>query len=197
MTTARQIQKLWQTNDYKRLVRLCLEARADALEPILPMLSGPVGSAALALIRLTELSPFPTPMHAGLAQVLANHQRENGGWGDPVLTAVAVRALLSAELQRDRASAGISHLGRLQRDDGLWPAGESTRLPGDPVVTLFVLLQLGVEAAFRFVTRVDRAIEAIDAHPSLDASSRRALTIARLRSTTASVVQPGRVAIPA
>ncbi|HMO25672.1 MAG TPA: hypothetical protein PKB10_05335 [Tepidisphaeraceae bacterium] len=196
MTTARQIQKLWQTHDYKRLARLCLEARADALEPVIPTLACPVGAAALALLRLTELSPFPTPMHAGLAQVLANHQHNDGGWGEPVLTAIAVRALLLADLQRDRASAGMANLGRLQRDDGLWPGGGTHRLPGDPVVTLFVLLQLGTESAFRFVTRIDRAIEAIDTHPGLDAPSRRALAIARLRTRTP-VIHPTRLAIPA
>lgn len=155
MLTVRQIERWWQMQAHDRLIDELCTGRAEAVGGIRQLLTGPVAAAALAIIRMDELHQSHLPLSSKMVRHLLASQAPDGGWGDPVLTALALRALsrgAGAGLSVERA---IERLGDLQRDDGQWPREPFRRMPSDPAVTAFVLFQLAE-------TRTPAAGELID-----------------------------------
>ena len=48
-------------------------------------------AAALAMIRMDELSQSANPLYQQLLRTLLNRQDEDGGWSDPMTTALALK----------------------------------------------------------------------------------------------------------
>ena len=62
MTTIRQIERLWRSGQFDRMLRLCLEMRQEASVRLAIELARAraIPAAAMAVIRLDELaSPMP------------------------------------------------------------------------------------------------------------------------------------------
>mgnify|MGYP005847101779 CR=1 FL=1 len=157
MMTVRQIEKWWAARDYAKLARECLAGRSEGIPSMRELLLNPLAAAALALVRLDELGQR-SEVTSTLLRAVINAQSDEGGWDDPLLTALCVRALQAHGAPSQCAAAGIASLARLQRDDGAWPREPLRRMPGDTLATSFVLLQLVNDAAFRAVARVDDAV---------------------------------------
>jgi len=155
--TVRQIEKWWAAREHGKLARECLAGRSEGADSVRALLVGPVAAAALALVRIDELGQR-SDVTTSLLRVVIDAQSDEGGWDDPLLTALCVRALQAHEAQPSRAAAGIASLARLQRDDGAWPREPLRRMPGDAMATAFVLLQLVNDPEFRAVARVDDAV---------------------------------------
>ena len=190
MTTVRQMERYWTRRQYDKLFDALVENRPEAAFSFDP--AGPrcVPAAALALIRLDELSQSHVPLYGVLVRALLAAQGVNdGGWGDPVVTALCVRALMGVRGHGAAIDFGLRYLADLQKAEGAWPAGPLRRMPADPSASAFVLYQLGDRPAFRAGVRFDEALAWFDAHrSSLDAEARRWWDSARLRC---------RVALPA
>lgn len=157
MMTARQIEKWWMAREYVKLARQCLAGRAESVDSLRVALASPTAAAALALIRLDELGQS-TPVAAAMVRAVSAAQRDDGGWEEPILSAVCVRALLAHGCHRDQSAGGIASLARLQRDDGAWPRESFRRMPGDVCATAFILLQLVHDETFRAAVRVGDAV---------------------------------------
>src|ERR1051326_8673746 len=94
MTTLRQIERLFNGQDFRRLCRELMSGRIEACSALDAAFSHVIPVAALGLIRLDELSQSSTPLYRRLLNVLLSGQEKDGGWGDPLITALCVRALL-------------------------------------------------------------------------------------------------------
>lgn len=142
MLTVRQVEKYWQIRAFDRLIDELCAGRGEAVGGIRQLLRGPVVAAGLAVVRLTELNQGQVPLVAQFIRFLINQQQLDGGWMDPVTTAVAVRALCSDGGSGTAMARGFEYLKMLQRDDGTWPREGMRRMPGDPATTAFILHQL-------------------------------------------------------
>src|SRR5215216_947988 len=94
MQTVRQIERFFSAKQYTRLARDLLLARPESSARLLAELAQPAPAAALALIRLDELHQAHHPLSQRLLRTILSSQEADGGWGDPVSTAVCLRALL-------------------------------------------------------------------------------------------------------
>ena len=183
MITVRQIERDWDNRKYEKLFAALVENRPEAAFPFELTESRCVPAAAIALIRLDELSQNHVPLYARLVRALLASQNVNdGGWGDPVVTALCLRALMAGRGNGASIDFGLRYLADLQKSEGAWPAGPIRRLPADPAASAFVLFQLGDRAPFRETVRFDDAIHWFETHASsLDADARRWWDSARLR----------------
>lgn len=177
MTTVRHIEKLYKAGSYGKLVRELLAGRIEAslrLEQELCALAHPAPVAALALIRLDELGQAHTPLAGRLLRTILGMQEIDGGWLDPLHTALCVSALMTCHGYGDAIDRGLGYLAALQRGDGAWPKIPIRRTPGDAFVTSFVLLRLGGDERFHRVVRFHEAITWLEAEePSMDPEVRR------------------------
>lgn len=165
MVTVRQLERLWVEKQYERIIRLCLEMRAEASVRLVTELSQKAASAAgMMVIRLDELGLSHMPFCRELIRVVIQGQKSDGGWGDPLATAVSLRALLCGGGDGMCVEKGIEYLADLQKEDGLWPRVALRRLPGDAFVTAFILLQLGDQARFAEAIRADDAMAWLQEH---------------------------------
>jgi hypothetical protein len=159
MTSVRQISGLWSEGQTRRLVAELVRYRAEFIPELAAELGGSaVAAAALAVIRLHEYDQSHLPVFAALLGKLLASQETDGSWGDPVLTALASRALLCWPETLPAARRGMDSLGSLQREDGSLPRTSLRRLVGDAMTTAFVLAQLGSEAEFTGRFRIGAAI---------------------------------------
>src|SRR3954468_2935184 len=94
MITIRHIERLFSDQQHRRLYRELIVARPEASFPLETALGCVVPTAALALIRLDELTQSHTAIYRRLLNVVLTAQQPDGGWGDVMTTAVSVRALL-------------------------------------------------------------------------------------------------------
>jgi len=159
MTTVRQMEKLWQAHDFGRLREMLLESRPETLfASRLQQVSQTLTAAALGMIRLDELNQVHVSLFSRFIRTLVGAQEADGGWGDAMLTALCVRALLvsGGGLAVDR---GLNYLAHLQQAEGIWPTVPLRRMPADPGLSAFVLLQLGDRAEFRDRVRFADAVE--------------------------------------
>jgi hypothetical protein len=185
MTTVRQIERQWNANDYVRLLRDMLSIRPEASLRLESELSGPIPAAAMALLRLDELALAYVPLYARLLRFILQSQDPDGGWGDPLTTALCLRALLAGRGQGVAINRGMEYLGQMQKPEGVWPKVPIRRTTADAFVSAFILLQLGGESRFRGAVRFDDATEWFDAHAhSLDAETARLWDCARRRTGT-------------
>jgi hypothetical protein len=155
----RHIQRLWSVKAYEKLLQHLLLPRAEASPRLMCELAGPVAAAAMVVVRLDEMTQTFAPLYAEAIRVIIAAQNSNGGWGDPMLTAVCVRALMCGRGNGPAIDRGLGYLADLQKDEGIWPNPPVRRLPADPFASAFVLMQLGDTDALRSAVRLADAVE--------------------------------------
>ena len=188
MQTVKHIERLWEARKYERLFRELIANRAEASLRLELELSSVIPAAAMALIRLDELSQSHVPLYAKLVRTLVATQDRDGGWGggDPIATALCLRALMAGRGGGEAIERALAHLATLQKPEGLWPRVPFRRMPADPYVSAFILYQLGDAARFREAVRLKDAIDWFAAHESsLDRPTRDLWDRATLRCRSA------------
>jgi len=85
-------------------------------------------------------------------------QESDGGWGDPVVTALCLRALMCCDGQGVSVERGLNYLANLQKSEGIWPKEPIRRLDGDATVSAFILFELGGFENFRRAVRFEDAV---------------------------------------
>src|SRR5437870_2978557 len=118
MITVKHIERLWTGRMYDRLFRELLINRPEAglrLELELTGACRATPAAAMAMIRLDELNQSHHPLQAKLLRTLIATQEADGGWGDPIATALAVRALLNDNGDGAVIDRGLHYLAMMQK----------------------------------------------------------------------------------
>ncbi len=192
MITVRQIDRLWTAKAYGKLFRELTAARPEASLRAEMELGRAVPAAAMAMIRLDELSQSYVPMYGRLLRFVLNEQQADGGWGDVMSTALCVRALLCGQGSGAAIDRGLKYLAEMQKPEGVWPLVAIRRLPGDAFSSAFIMLQLGDASQFRQAVRFDEAVEWFekneaevegDARKLWDRASQRCKRVEAARST--------------
>ena len=175
MTTVRQIQRLWQAKAFDKLLQHLLLPRAECSDRLLAELAGSrVAAAAMTVVRLDEMSQSFAPLYAEAVRAVIAAQLPDGSWGDPLLSALCLRALLCGRGNGTAIDRGLQRLADLQKDEGLWPNPPVKRLPADDFASAFVLMQLGDSDRFRDAVRMDDAVEWFERNvPACDGDTRR------------------------
>jgi hypothetical protein len=182
MVTVRQIERLWDAKCYRRLAAELLRARTEGTYRLESELGTSLGVAALAVIRLDELQQSRHPLNRKLLNVILLAQEADGGWGDPLRTALCLRALLCSRGEGPAVECGMNYLATMQKAEGVWPQEPIRRMPADGFVSAFVMFELASAARFREVVRVDDAVEWFAANEaSLEADAKRLWEHTRLR----------------
>jgi hypothetical protein len=182
MITIRQIERLFSDHQHRRLYHDLIAGRPEATSALEVSLARPVPLAALGMIRLDELSQSSNAIYRRLLGVVLTSQQPDGGWGDPMLTALCVRALLCGGGQGAAVERGIQYLAALQKPEGVWPKEPLRRMPADAFVSAFILMQLGERDAFRRAVRFDDAVDWFAANATAtDPYARRLWSHAALR----------------
>ena len=183
MQTTRQIERLWSARQYDRLAREILAARPEFSHRLVAELSHSVPAAALALIRLDELSQAHHPLNQVLIRHVIAAQEADGGWGDPLVTAICLRALSCGRGQGPCVDRGFAYIADLQKAEGIWPAVSIRRTSEDAFTSAFILFCLADHPGFRVTVRLEDAVGWFDRHEvSLDGDSQRLWHRASLRS---------------
>lgn len=182
MMTVRQIERLWGSKGYAKLLDELLSARPEA-ELVTRFKSSPaVAAAALAMIRLDELDQSHVSIYSDLVRLALARQDADGGWGDLVLTALCIRALSGGRGEGVAIERGLKYLANLQQDGGIWPGEPLRRMPADAYVSAAIVCQLGDHPGFREAVRISDALRWFETHESsLDSTSRALWNRARLR----------------
>jgi hypothetical protein len=158
MMTVRHIERLFSHQQHGRLYRELIAGRPEGGAGLDALLCRVVPIAALGMIRLDELSQSQTSMYRRLLNVVLTAQNPDGGWGDVVTTAIAIRALLgnASTGHGQTIERGLACLARCQGEaDGLWQRAECETA----LVSAFILMQLGDRAAFRASVRFAQAVD--------------------------------------
>lgn len=153
MITVRQMERLWNAKAYEKLFRELLVARPEASLRLEMELGRSIPAAAMGVMRLDELSQAYVPLYSQLLRTVLNDQHSDGGWGDPMTTAVCLRALTRGQGNGVAIERGLQYLASMQKTEGIWPNVPMRRMPADPYVSAFILLQLGDNARFRQAVR--------------------------------------------
>ena len=208
MITVRQIEKLWNAKACERLLEQLLSPRPETSERLVELLcetpsglagagmdpvtgarmpvAGLLPAAAMVVIRLDELAQSYVPLCGQLLSSILAAQRVDGGWGDTMITALCIRALLCGRGHGAAIDRGLDLLARLQKDEGIWPAMPVRRMPVDAFASAFVLMQLCDADAFRHAVRFDHAVEWFtENEPALEPGSKKLWSHARRRSVPA------------
>ena len=173
MITIRQIERSWTARTYDKLFRELAAARPEAAFRFDHEQGRATPAAAMAVIRLDELSQSYVPLYAKLVRAILASQETDGGWGDAMTTALCLRALLCSNGDGVAVDRGLTYLANLQKSEGVWPAVPLRRMPADAYVSAFVLLQLGDNARFREAVRFADAVAWFESHEgSLDPTAR-------------------------
>jgi hypothetical protein len=154
-------------------VREFVENRAEAMFGLTTGddLARPCIAAAVAMVRLDELAQSHVRLFGKLLRTVLTSQEPDGGWGDPVATALCLRALMCSRGQGVAIERGLQYLTNLQKSEGIWPKEPIRRLDADPVTSAFILFELGGSEEFRRVVRFGDAVrwfqqsqEALESH---------------------------------
>ena len=164
--TVRHIERLWEGKSYGRLMRDLLVARPESGLRLETELGRAIPAAAMALIRLDELSQSAVPLYGRLLRTILNDQHADGGWGEAMTTALCLRALLCGAGNGSAIERGLTYLANLQKTEGIWPNGPIRRMPADPYVSAFILLQLGQHGRFRSAVRFFDGLNWFEKHES-------------------------------
>jgi len=195
MQTVRQIERLWNARQYGRLFRELIANRPESSFPL--QIDAPTSAvtAAMAMIRLDELNQPHVPLYSTLVRAIIASQEKDGGWGDPIVTTLCLRALmLGQNTGGDAIAGGLRYLGDLQKTDGAWPREPFRRMPADAAVTAFVLHQLADDERFRAAVRFDEAMAWFDTSDAmLDAPTQALWQRAKLRCRV--IRKPDRVLV--
>ena len=183
MITIRHIERLFDDHQHRRLFRELIAGRPEATFALEPVLARPVPIAALGMMRLDELSQSHTALYRRLLNVVLTARQGDGGWTDPMTTALCVRALLSGGGKGGAAvERGLRYLAALQQPKGTWPREPLRRMPLDAFATAFILMQLGDRDPFRRAVHFDDATAWFTIeHKSLDPETRRLWSHAAVR----------------
>jgi hypothetical protein len=174
MITVRQIERLWAAKFYEKLFRELMANRPEESFHYEIELNNAVPAAALAIVRLDELSQSHHPIYQQLVRTLLARQDADGGWMDPMTTALAVKALMCGQGNGLAIDRGLVYLAGLQREEGIWPNIPLRRMPGDAAASAFILYLLGDSERFRGAVRIFEALNWFETHEStLDAQTRR------------------------
>ncbi|HEV2292899.1 MAG TPA: hypothetical protein VGR35_03535 [Tepidisphaeraceae bacterium] len=174
MFTIRQMERLWNAKQYRRLALELLSGRAEASYRLEAEFGRSIPAAALALIRMDELTQSHHPLYRTLLNVLILGQEADGGWGDVMTSALCVRALTCGDGQGVAVERGLAYLAQLQKSDGLWPKVPIRRMSGDAFVSAFVLFELVETHAFRQAVRLADVVDWFAANlAGLDPDTRR------------------------
>ncbi len=174
MQTVRQIDRYWTARQYDRLARQLLVARPESSDRLSIELARPLPAAALALIRLDELTQAHHPINQKLIHTLLAAQESDGGWGDPLTTALCLRALQLNAGQGPSIDRAMRYLADLQQSPGLWPSVSIRRTTPDPFVSAFILFHLSDSPNFRAVVRLHDATNwFVQNEPNLDTPTRK------------------------
>ncbi|HEX8915090.1 MAG TPA: hypothetical protein VF796_22250, partial [Humisphaera sp.] len=165
MITARQIDRLFHGKDFSRLLHDLTSHRADALVRWDARASRHTLAAAMSAIRLDELNFAAHPLSGKMIQVVLAAQEADGGWGDPVTTALCLRALLAGRGDGVAVERGLSYLANLQQEGGSFPAGPFRRMPADAHATAAVVYLLAEHTPAWAVVDLGGAADWVDAHP--------------------------------
>ena len=182
MQTIRQIDRFWNARQYGRLAQELLHARVEFSPRLVAELAHPVATAAMALIRLDELNQGFHPLTQKLIRTIIAAQEGDGGWGDLMVSALCLRALMCNRGQGPAIDRGIAYLAALQKEQGSWPAVPIRRTAEDAFVSAFILFQLADQQAFRSAVHFDDAVEWLAQNePTFDPETARLWHRASLR----------------
>ena len=183
MITVRQMERNWEARRYEKLMASLTVARPEEGFTLDPANGRAIPAAAMAVIRLDELNQAHVPLYSRLVRaLLAAHSATDGGWGDPAVTALCLRALMAGRGNGLTIERGLDYLAGLQKADGLWPAGPIRRMAADPATSAFILYQLGDKPAFRGAVRFDEAMDWFESRGKhLDRDAREWWELARMR----------------
>jgi hypothetical protein len=194
MHTVKQVQRLWEARKYQALFA---DLAANRMEATLRIETHPAASAsaaAMGVIRLAELGQSHVPLAQNLLRTLLATQDADGGWADPMLTSLCLRALMAGNGAGLAIERGLNYLANLQKSEGIWPAEPIRRMTADARVSAFVMYQLGNDDRFRAAVRFTDAVDWFDTHQrTLDIETRRLWDRAALRCQRS---QPVRSAEP-
>ena len=148
--------------------------------------AGSLPAAAMAVIRLDELAQSYVPFYSELVRTILNAQRPDGGWGDVMVTALCLRALMCGQGHGIAIDGGLALLAELQKPEGIWPAMPVRRMPADAFASAFMLTLLGDSEPFRQVVRLDGAMEWFESNElALDEETRKVWARMKRRSARA------------
>ena len=159
MQTIRQIDRFWNARQYSKLAQELLRARVEFSPRLVDELANPVATAAMALIRLDELNQGFHPLTQKLIRTIIAAQEGDGGWGDLMVSALCLRALMCNRGQGPAIDRGMAYLAALQKEQGAWPAIPIRRTPEDAFVSAFILFQLADHESFRSAVRFEDAVQ--------------------------------------
>ncbi|HEV7301864.1 MAG TPA: hypothetical protein VGN72_21185 [Tepidisphaeraceae bacterium] len=143
MTTTKRIERLWSAKDYARLLGELLSGRSEDLPRARTDINAKLAATALGIIRLDEFNQSHLPLCGQLIRMILTAQEADGGWADPMTTALCVRALHCSRGNGVAGDRGLEALARLQKSDGSFPAEPIRRLPSDAFATAFVVYEVG------------------------------------------------------
>ena len=118
--------------------------------------------AAMAVIRMDELTQSETPLCRQLIDVILHAQQADGGWGGLACSALCVRALLCSIGGGVALERGIGFIASLQQVEGIWPCVPIRRMPEDAFGSAFILFELGDQPAFRSAVDINAALKWFD-----------------------------------
>jgi hypothetical protein len=182
MVTVRQIERYWDLKAYDRVFHDLVAVRPEGLFRPEQQASRAALAAAMAVVRLDELAQTHVPLYGKLVRAILASQEPDGGWGDPAVTALCVRALQCGWGEGAAVTQGLKYLADLQKPEGIWPNVPLRRMPADAHSSAFILAQLGDNAEFRQAVRLPDALVWFRAHlDELDDPTRQLWHRASLR----------------
>ena len=191
MVTVRQLERLWQEKAFARMSALLLEMRPESSLRLAQDCARLSPVAALAVIRLDELSQAHTPFCSKMIRTILAAQEQDGGFGDVLGTALCIRALSCANGHGLAIERGLKYLATLQKDDGSWPRIPLRRFAGDAFITALVLYHLGENEKFLQATRTEAAIDWLCTQEAdLDAETSRLFKLVRMRLAQSPLREP-------
>lgn len=157
MSVSRErIETLWMNGNLQQLARELAERRTEWSVRAVDQVPVVPGAPALGILTLLEIGVSrKDPLVQEMGAALAAGQNCDGGWGDPGITALVLRALSLAELEQACYSRGLAYLSLAQDRGGAW----SHRGERSHHETALVLTMLGDQPDFRSAVDVEQAIE--------------------------------------
>ena len=84
-------------------------------------------AAAMAIVRLDELTQSHLPLYAKLIRFILDAQESDGGWGDPAVTALCILASSAARARGQRLTPALGTLPLFKSPMG---SGQTSRFAG-------------------------------------------------------------------